>query len=65
MKVVKLGEDAFEAQCLITLPNGVDYVRTKGMMCRHNKSVNYDKETQVVCDIGNPMVANDTVCYFL
>jgi len=71
VKVVNAGEDAFEAQCLITLPRGVDYVkafvdRQASLPCSHNKSeTGPDGETTLVCDIGNPLVAASSVRTFI
>lgn len=71
IKAANVGEDAFEAQCFITLPHGVDYVKafvnqasslqqTSSLPCKHNKSLNYENETTVICDIGNPLVAGSS-----
>ena len=49
-------EDAFEAQCHITLPHGVDFVKAFltpniSLPCYPTSSV----EAKLICDIGNPM----------
>ena len=61
-------EDAFEAQCHVTLPLGVNYVKAfasssssstaslsaASLPCYQSKAAN---ETRITCDIGNPMPA--------
>ncbi|CAF0823367.1 unnamed protein product [Brachionus calyciflorus] len=57
-------EDAFESQCLITLPQGVNYVKafiTQSSLsqqlflpCYQNKGFD---TTRIICDIGNPMIS--------
>jgi hypothetical protein len=67
VKVLNAAEDAFEAQCIISLPRGVDYVkafidRHASLPCTHNKTeVEPYRETTLVCDIGNPLVAGASV----
>ena len=57
-------EDAFEAQCQIVLPHGVDFVKAfvnqnTSLPCFHQISADSASvETKLICDIGNPMLGN-------
>jgi integrin alpha 8 len=63
VSVENVGEDAFESQCQITLPHGVDFVKAflnqnSSLPCYHqiNTEASSSVETKLICDIGNPMV---------
>jgi integrin alpha 8 len=65
IKIENAKEDAFEAQCHTTLPQGVNYVKAfmsanggasmqqASLPCYQNKAPN---ETKIICDLGNPMI---------
>lgn len=66
IKIENKKEDAFEAQCHVILPYGVDYVKAfisqninapqQSLHCSHSKLQSLQNETKIICDIGNPLV---------
>ncbi|CAF1211795.1 unnamed protein product [Adineta ricciae] len=62
MNVTNTGENAYDTQCLIQLPVGVEYVRsntssTVNLYCNLQKQ----SDRLVVCHLGNPFLANGNI----
>ena len=73
-------EDAFEAQCHIILPHGINYVKAFANLPQHQTTkathgpltctqtirqlANNQNETKISCDIGNPMISGSSVIIF-